>query len=80
MLRPALGVSLAFLNRFSSEYFDLSVRVGARGGYNSSSCPADRSLRGLVERGGDRKIVVWLGLRRLGAGLQPIHILAMIKI
>jgi hypothetical protein len=60
MLRPALGVSLAFLNRFSSEYFDPSMRVGARGGYNSSSCSADHSLRELVERGGTgRSLYGW---------------------
>ena len=40
VLRPVLGVSPLFLNRFSNEYLDLSLRMGARGGSGSASCPA----------------------------------------
>ena len=46
-LRPVLGVSLAFPNRFSNEYFEPSLLV-ARGGSGSASCPADHDLRELV--------------------------------
>lgn len=49
VLRQVLGVSLAFLNKSSSEYFKLSLGVVARSGPGSTSCPADRDLRELVE-------------------------------
>ena len=51
LLCPALGESLAFLNRFSSEYLDPSLRgaLSARWGSGSASCPADRGLRELDE-------------------------------
>jgi len=49
VLRSVLGVSLAFLNRFSNDYLEPSLRVvGARGGSGSASCPADRGLCELV--------------------------------
>ena len=47
MLRPLLGV---FMNRFSNEYFEPSLCVvDKRCGSGSTSCPADRDLRELVE-------------------------------
>jgi hypothetical protein len=50
VLRPMLGISLAFMNRFSKEYFEPSLCVAdERGGSGSVSCPADRDLRELVE-------------------------------
>ena len=49
MLKPALGLSLHFLNRSSNKYLDPSLREGARGGSGSASYLADHFLLKLVE-------------------------------
>jgi len=50
VLRPMLGVSLAFMNRISKEYFEPSLYVvNERGDSGQASCPADRDLCELVE-------------------------------
>ena len=50
MLRPVLGVSLAFMNRLSNESFEPSLCVVDKYcGSGSTPFPADRDLRELAE-------------------------------
>jgi hypothetical protein len=56
VLRPVLGVSLAFINRFSNEYFEPSLCVvDVCGGSSSASCIADHDLRELGRVRRDRE-------------------------